>query len=186
MARSDTRRRFEEIYMAHYADLLGYVRRRTDTPEDAADVLAETFATAWRRIGDVPAGSSARLWLYGVARRVLANGRRAETRRSALVERLGAELAQREEHDRLPDHEDLDAVRAAFRRLGSDDREVLALASWEGLGSAEIATVLGCSCGAARLRLHRARKRLTKELTCAGVDVARYGVRVPALAGGEV
>ncbi|MEV7808107.1 RNA polymerase sigma factor [Microbispora sp. NPDC088329] len=185
MARSDLRRRFEEIYMAHYVDLLGYVRRRTETPEDAADALAETFATAWRRIGDVPAGSSARLWLYGVARRVLANGRRAETRRSALVERLGAELGQRDEHDRPPDHEDLDAVRAAFGRLGRDDREVLALVSWEGLGSAEIATVLGCSRGAARLRLHRARKRLAKELSSAGVDVARYGARMPALAGGE-
>ncbi len=92
MARSDLRRRFEEIYMAHYADLLAYVRRRTESPEDAADALAETFATAWRRIADVPPGPSARLWLYGVARRVLANGRRAATRRSALVERLGAEL----------------------------------------------------------------------------------------------
>ncbi|WP_432921199.1 RNA polymerase sigma factor [Microbispora sp. CA-135349] len=184
MARSDLRRRFEEIYLAHYADLLGYVRRRTESPEDAADTLAETFATAWRRIGDVPAGPSARLWLYGVARRVLANGRRAETRRSALVERLGAELGQGDDRDWTPDHEDLDAVRAAFRRLGPDDREVLALVSWEGLGSAEIATVLGCSRGAARLRLHRARKRLTKELTRAGVDVARYGVRMPALAGG--
>lgn len=185
MARSDLRRRFEEIYLAHYADLLGYVRRRTESPEDAADTLAETFATAWRRIGDVPAGPSARLWLYGVARRVLANGRRAETRRSALVERLGAELGRWDELDRTSDHEDLDAVRAAFRRLGPDDREVLALVSWEGLGSAEIATVLGCSRGAARLRLHRARKRLTKELTREGVDVARYGVRMPALAQGE-
>ncbi|MEU6408961.1 RNA polymerase sigma factor [Microbispora sp. NPDC046933] len=185
MARSDLRRRFEEIYLAHYADLLGYVRRRTESPEDAADALAETFATAWRRIADVPAGPSARLWLYGVARRVLANGRRAETRRSALVERLGAELGQWDERDRKPDHEDLDAVRAAFLRLGPDDREVLALVSWEGLGSAEIAAVLGCSRGAARLRLHRARKRLAKELSSAGVDVARYGVRMPALAGGE-
>ncbi|WP_432862053.1 RNA polymerase sigma factor [Microbispora rosea] len=185
VARSDLRRRFEEIYMAHYADLLGYVRRRTESPEDAADALAETFATAWRRIADVPPGPSARLWLYGVARRVLANGRRAATRRSALVERLGAELGQWDEHDWTPDREDLDAVRAAFRRLGPDDREVLALVSWEGLGSAEIATVLGCSRGAARLRLHRARKRLAGELSSAGVDVARVCARMPALAGGE-
>ncbi len=190
MGRGDMRRRFEEIYVAHYADLLAYVRRRTTSPEDAADALAETFATAWRRIGDVPAGPAARLWLYGVARRVLANGRRAETRRSALVERLGAELAlwdarRREEPPWPPDHGELDAVRRAFRRLGADDREVLALASWEGLASAEIATVLGCSRGAARLRLHRARKRLAAELSSAGVDMARYGVRMAALAGGE-
>ncbi|GAA4190408.1 RNA polymerase sigma factor [Microbispora amethystogenes] len=77
------------------------------------------------------------------------------------------------------------AVRRAFWRLGPDDGEVLALASWEGLASAEIATVLGCSRGAARLRLHRARKRLAAELSSAGVDMARYGVRMAALAGGE-
>ncbi|MCT9930855.1 RNA polymerase sigma factor [Planotetraspora sp. A-T 1434] len=186
MGHSDIRQRFEEIYLAHFADLLAYVRRRTESPEDAADALAETFTTAWRRISDVPDGPAARLWLYGVARRVLANGRRAETRRSALVERLGEELARWAEGAAPYDRDDFDAVRAAFRRLNPDDREVLALVSWEGLSSAEVAAVLGCSRGAARLRLHRARKRLARQLSSAGVDMARFGARMLALAGGEV
>ncbi|MEV0973991.1 RNA polymerase sigma factor [Microtetraspora glauca] len=182
MGRPETRQRFEEIYLAYYADLLAYIRRRTESHEDAADALAETFATAWRRLADVPDGHAARLWLYGVARRVLANGRRTATRRSALVERLGAQLARWAESAGPPD-DDLDAVRAAFRLLDADDREVLALASWEGLTSEEVATVLGCSPGAARSRLHRARRRLARELSRAGVDVARYGVRALALVG---
>ncbi len=43
--------------------------RRTDNPDDAADVIGEVFLTAWRRLEDMPAGEHARLWLYGVARR---------------------------------------------------------------------------------------------------------------------
>jgi RNA polymerase sigma-70 factor (ECF subfamily) len=53
--------------------------------------VAETFTVAWRRIADVPSGQDARAWLYGVARRVLANHDRAIRRR--LDERLAADVA---------------------------------------------------------------------------------------------
>ncbi|GGL32776.1 RNA polymerase sigma factor [Planomonospora parontospora] len=184
----DPQRRFEEIYTAHYPGLLAYVRRRTASPDDAADALAETFTTAWRRLDDVPEGHAARLWLYGTARRVLANGRRAADRRTELAVRLRAELAVWAEHtgDAGPAGHDPGGVREAFRRLSADDRELLALVSWEGLDAGEIATVLGCSRGAVRLRLHRARKRLARELDSAGLDPARYGSRAAALAKGEV
>ncbi|MEV0387775.1 RNA polymerase sigma factor [Nonomuraea sp. NPDC050643] len=185
MAPRDRKQRFEEIYAAQYADILAYVRRRAGAAEDAADALAETFAIAWRRLDDVPEGRPARLWLYGVARRVLANGRRAESRRTELVERLGRQLALWAESAGA-DGGDLGGVREAFARLNPDDREVLALAGWEGLSSDEIATVLDCSRGAARLRLHRARKRLAKELQAAGLDVARFGFRAVALTKGAM
>ncbi|WP_214413353.1 RNA polymerase sigma factor [Sphaerisporangium fuscum] len=174
--------RFEAIYLAHYADLLAYVRRRTESPDDAADALSETFATAWRRVDDIPEGEQARLWLYGVARLVLANQRRGEMRRTALATRLRAELKTWDESS--PRH-DRDAVRAAFERLSPDDRELLSLVSWEGLDSAQIATVLGCSRGAVRLRLHRARKRLARELHAADLDLVAYGPRAVALLKGQ-
>jgi RNA polymerase sigma-70 factor (ECF subfamily) len=166
--------RFEELYRAYYPAVLSYVRRRTDLPEDAADVIAETFTTAWRRLEDIPAGEGARLWLYGVARRVLANHRRGESRRTALGLRLRAELTEWAES--ITD-QDPSAVRVAFARLSPGDRELLSLVGWEGLRTAEIATVLGCSSGAVRIRLHRARKRLARELGSAGLDLTRYGSR---------
>jgi RNA polymerase sigma factor (sigma-70 family) len=178
----ESQRRFEAIYLAHYAAVLSYVRRRTAGPDDVADAIAETFTTAWRRLDDIPAGDEALLWLYGVARRVLANHRRGETRRTALAERLRAELAAWTEPAEQGDHA---AVRAAFHRLTEDDRELLSLVGWEGLNTAEIATVLGCTRGAVRLRLHRARKRLAKELESAGLDLARYGARATALVEGQ-
>src|SRR5256714_11167773 len=76
--------RFRSLYEANYHLILGYALRRADAA-DAADVVAETFTTAWRRLRDVPEGEEARLWLYGVARRVLANQRRAERRRLRLA-----------------------------------------------------------------------------------------------------
>ena len=154
----ERRHRFEELYAANCGPILGYVLRRTDNPDDAADVIAETFLTAWRRLDAVPAGDEARLWLYGVARRVLANYRRGERRRAVLADRLRAELAA---GYRPPPHTgELAEFAAAFRSLAEADREVLALVGWEGLDRGQAAAVLGCSPNAVRIRLHRARRRL--------------------------
>ncbi len=152
------RRRFEALYAEHQAGVLGYVLRRAASADDAADAIAETFLVAWRRIDDAPPGASARLWLFGVARRVLANQRRGERRRTQLAERLRGELASRE-MTAAPSGE-LAELAAAFGSLADVDREVLALEAWEGLSAGEVAAVLGCSRNAARIRLHRARRRL--------------------------
>ena len=156
------RQRFEALYGHFHGPVFGYVLRRTDNADDAADAIAETFLIAWRRLDDIPNGDQARPWLYGVARRVLANQRRGKRRRSTLADRLRAEIA-------VPDGQpeptgDLAPVAAAFGRLRQSDREILALEGWEGLTPGQIATVLGCSKNAARIRLHRARSRLTAQL----------------------
>jgi len=151
--------RFRHVYAEHVDRVLGYALRRADRPEDAADVVAETFLVAWRRLGDVPDEPRTRLWLYGVARRVLANQRRGERRRTALGERLAADLASA-----VPDHAPGVAERMrygdALDRLGEQDREVILLHAWEGLEPREIAEVLGVSAVAVRSRLSRARARL--------------------------
>jgi RNA polymerase sigma factor (sigma-70 family) len=153
------RRRFEEIYAANHAAITGYVLRRTDNPDDAADVIADTFLTCWRRLGDVPDGGDARLWLYGVARRLLANQHRGERRRRALAARLREDLATAYRAREYPG--ELAEISAAFRSLPAADQELLALAAWEGLTTGQIAAVLGCSANAVRIRRHRARRRFT-------------------------
>lgn len=171
----ERRRRFEAVYDAHRSAILGYALRRTGSPDDAADVIAETFLTAWRRLDDIPSEPEARLWLYGVARRVLANHHRGERRRSALA-RLRSDLALGYD----PPEADGEQARiaAAFRRLTDADRELLALAAWEGLDYGQIARVLGCSRNAVRIRLFRARKRFAVELAACLVRPAPPGVHV--------
>ncbi|GAA3747099.1 RNA polymerase sigma factor [Plantactinospora mayteni] len=161
--------RFEAIYAATFSRILGFALRRCDGPEDAADVVAETFAIAWRRMDAVPPGDQARLWLYGVARNVLANHRRQVARRHDLSAALAAEVA----HLYQPSAEEsaeLGTVGEVLRGLPDDDREILSLVAWEGLEHGEIAKVLGCSRNAVRIRLHRARRRLARELATAGVQ----------------
>jgi RNA polymerase sigma factor (sigma-70 family) len=167
----ERRRRFEEVYATNCGPILGYLLRRTDNPHDAADVLAETFLTAWRRLDAVPPGDEARLWLYGVARRVLANHHRGERRRTAATDRLRAQL---EAGYQPPEHAgELAEIAAAFRSLPEAERELLALVGWEGLDHGQIAAVLGCSRNAVRIRLHRARRRFADAF-------ARQAVSPPA------
>jgi RNA polymerase sigma-70 factor (ECF subfamily) len=154
---------FRSLYAEHGRDLLAYALRRTPNPEDAADILAETFLVAWRRSSEVPPGPQARLWLFGVARRVLANQRRADRRRTRLAERLRSEVA--EEAANWPHAQSEDgAVLAALARLTPEDRELLTLIAWEELTPAQAARVLGASSVAVRSRLLRARRRLRREL----------------------
>jgi RNA polymerase sigma factor (sigma-70 family) len=168
-SRAYRRAQFRAVYNANYHPVLGFALRRTASREDAEDVVAETFLTAWRRLEQVPAGGEARLWLYGVARRTLANQQRGERRRVRLTGVLHAESVLHAARATEADHE-IARVAAALARLADHDREVLTLAAWEGLDAGEIATVLDCSRNAARIRLHRARRRLAREL-----DGARTG-----------
>ena len=159
--RDEERRvRFSALYEANYEPILGYALRRTQHA-DALDVVAETFTVAWRRLPQIPEGDEARLWLYGTARRVLANHERAKRRRTRLGGRLLHEAASAPLSTSV---ETPGVVASAFARLRPRDRELLALVAWEGLGVHEIARVLGCSRNAARIRVHRARRRLAAAL----------------------
>lgn len=150
--------RVDALFREHGVDVLAYALRRTD-PGSAEDVVAEVFLIAWRRADRVP-HSEPLLWLYAVARRVLANQRRARRRRQALVDVLGT-LARRRIAAPEPGGSELTAALARLRR---DDREVLMLTAWEGLDATQAATVLGCTPQAVHTRLHRARARLRAEL----------------------
>jgi RNA polymerase sigma-70 factor (ECF subfamily) len=151
--------RFGRLYRDQGRAILAYALRRVENPEDAADVVAETFLVAWRRLDEVPVDAGARLWLFAVARRVIANLHRAGRRRTRLGERLAESLRTELAAGPAPAGEAAEALRA-MGELGDDDRELLLLVSWEELPPAEAAKVLGISSLAARSRLHRARRRL--------------------------
>ncbi|MGN6587911.1 MAG: RNA polymerase sigma factor [Solirubrobacterales bacterium] len=153
--------RFARLYRDNARGVLGYALRRCADPEDAADVVAETFLAAWRRLGEVPAGEEGRLWLYGTARLVVANQQRGERRRSRLAEQLRAELRRRLPAEMPPDPT---GIVEALAALEEDDRELLMLVGWEELTPAQAARVLGITPLAARSRLHRARRRLRARL----------------------
>jgi RNA polymerase sigma-70 factor (ECF subfamily) len=171
MEANDTER-FDALFAEHRRLVLAYALRRSAGAADAADAVAETFLTAWRRLDDVPPGEDARAWLLGVTRRVLANQRRGAGRRTALAGRLAEELSTQLAELAPPSDTDL-AVREALGGLSEADREVLLLAAWEGLEPGEIAEVLGVRAVTVRSRLHRARRRLQDRLEALGCDPGR-------------
>ncbi len=171
---------FDQLYRRHYGAVLAYCVRRT-ARADADEAAAETFAVAWRRRADVPAGDRALPWLYGVARRVLSHQRRSAARFRRLRAKVTAlqppppprpdtVVVERQEYAR---------VRAAVAGLAPNDREVLLLSAWEGLSHAEIAAALGCSQAAVDKRLVRAKQRLARRY-----DGLSHSHRPPASAAG--
>ena len=155
---------FADLYSRHLRAVRDFCRRRvaSDLVDDA---VAETFLAAWRRLGDIPAGAQALVWLYGVAYRVIGHQRRTATRLRRLEHRLRS-VAHRPvaaADEPVLDGDDCRLVLAAAARLGELDAEVLRLVAWEQLSVADVAAVLGIDPNAVKQRLHRARRNLGRE-----------------------
>jgi RNA polymerase sigma-70 factor, ECF subfamily len=153
---------FSALFEAQFTDVWRFARRRTASGSDADDITAETFTVAWRRRAEVPAGE-ARLWLFGIARHVLANHWRHGARRDRLHLRLvGTDGPAGSYEQPAPSHEVLWPALAA---LPEKDRELLLMRAWDGLGVSEIAALLDVDPATVSSRLHKARLKLDRELT---------------------
>jgi RNA polymerase sigma-70 factor (ECF subfamily) len=127
--------------------------------------VSEVFLVAWRRIEDVPDGDAALPWLYGVARRVLSNGRRTRERYLGLASKLGGlRQTHSDVEGEVVGRSGAATALAALARMKEQDQEVLRLSAWEELSNRDLGAALGCSENAATLRLHRARRRFRREL----------------------
>ncbi|MEF3405724.1 RNA polymerase sigma factor [Agromyces sp. CCNWLW203] len=147
---------FTDVVREHSTALVRYFARRGPR-QDAEDLAAEVFATAWRRRADVPR-EAVLPWLYRTAGFTLANGRRKHV--DLPVDEVPETGSVRIEHD--PELSALfDAeLRGALESVGERDRRILLLHAWEGLDGQELAEVLGISRSGADAALSRARKRL--------------------------
>jgi len=158
----DSRARFEALYRAHCGAVRSFAHRRV--PSAAADdVVADVFVLAWRRLDQAPGDELP--WLLGIARGVLANRRRSDSRQEALRDRIAANTARGAEPEPEDRSDGDSALMRALRSLSRLDQEVLLLVAWDGLDRAQAASVLGITPGLFSVRLHRARRRLERVLT---------------------
>ena len=155
--------RFGAIYESTRSKITAYVLRRAASREDAADVVADIFEIAWRKLDEIPGSPDDILWLYVTARHVLANHNRRLRRGDDLAARIADGLAVVDQSEEPTDENSLIAL-SCLRSLPEGDRELLMLTAWDGLSGADAGRVLGCSPTAARIRLHRARARLNAEI----------------------
>ncbi|MHC9045680.1 RNA polymerase sigma factor [Microbacterium saperdae] len=141
--------------------LFAYFARRVVSTDDAADLTGEVLLTMWRKVDAMPSDPvDARMWTFGIARNVLANHRRAVSRRRKLSERLKGEALV--SGDSRPVRDD---VWEALDALPTGDREIIQLVHWDGFSLAETAKILGKKPATVRSRYSRARAKLRADLT---------------------
>jgi len=155
--------RFDSLYRAHADAIRSYCLRRLGA-NDATDAAADVFVVVWRRLDACPEGDEARLWIYGIARNVVANRRRAVVRSAALVNRAVSVAPSSDPGPepvvvRRSEYRELDA---ALEKLPSRYREVLVLAQWDGLDRESIARLEGVSRAAIDKRISRAYGKLAR------------------------
>ncbi|MEH1167853.1 sigma-70 family RNA polymerase sigma factor [Micromonospora sp. CPCC 205539] len=154
---------FTSLYRADYAHIVRYGLRRLADGDAAAELAQEVFIVAWRRRTEVPDRSLP--WLYGVARRLLANQWRSRRAAPDVLPITDADLTRVGHSSSADVAVGVADVRAALTTLNDLDQEILRLIGWEELTVSEAARVLGCTRAAAAVRLHRARRRLTEAMS---------------------
>jgi RNA polymerase sigma-70 factor, ECF subfamily len=164
---------FSCLYEQHFPAVWAYAVSRVGR-QAAEDVVSEAFAVAWRRQTSIP--PDALPWLLRVARNVVFEAYRSETRQRLLETELRGWAAR--ERAVEPDVAESVVNRAhaltALASLSESDRELLMLVAWHGLSPRQAASMLGCSRPAFFVRLHRARSRLGRAL------MRQVSTRVPS------
>lgn len=166
---------FAAIYDRYDAPVFGFLRRFLRDSAAAEDLVQQTFLRIHEARGTFDPRLSLRTWIFTIARRLAINLIERERR---VLDRVTDEHA-----DAAPSPEQQAATRSEVRRLeralaqlAHDDAILVLFAKFEGLTSDELGHVLGCSADAAKMRLHRALRRLG-ELLGAELGDARVAAR---------
>ena len=155
-----------DLIDAHYDSLYRYAYRLSGSPADAEDLTQETFGKALARLSQLRDRDRAKGWLFRIlaneCKEQLRSRRRSDLSLDALpfLPDRGAPSPEVDAHA-----EELRArVRAALDRLDPDQREAFVLKHVEGRSYEEMASLLGVSVSALKMRVHRAREGLQEQL----------------------
>ncbi len=158
----------ERTFQRHHAQVYGYLRRRTGNPDQAEELTQEVFADAAAALARLSSPPSQMLaWLYTIAQRRFADEARRRRRSGSPVplEEVVDELPAREYDPNIAK-----ALRQAMWRLPPTGRRVVCMKLFEGRSFAEIASVLGTTQAAAKMRFSRALRALRADLERQGIE----------------
>ncbi|GGP02574.1 RNA polymerase sigma factor [Nonomuraea glycinis] len=157
---------FEAFYRRHVDAITWFLARRVDDPNTVADLVAEVFVAVLDSAHTYRPGLGSEIaWLYGVARNTLSAERRRAFKETKLADRVGGRRPlDSDDVAQLEERIDAESVaRRAFQAMAGlpdGDRAMLELVVIDQLTISEAAIALGIRQGAARARLHRARRAL--------------------------
>ncbi|MDQ5894847.1 MAG: hypothetical protein QG596_1108 [Actinomycetota bacterium] len=159
---------FREAFEQNYDLIFRYLRRRVNE-QLAADLTAETFATALREFRQFdPDRGNVRAWLFGIATNQMRREVRREKRELRAYARSGVDPIAADpmlDADQRVDAQELQrALARGLASLAEDDRDALLLLSWGELSYLEIAEAQGVPVGTVKSRISRARRHLRGSL----------------------
>jgi RNA polymerase sigma-70 factor, ECF subfamily len=179
----DVRARFEQQALPFADSLYGAAMRMTKNPDDASDLVQETFIKAFRSFNSFEQGTNLKAWLFRILTNTyitLYRKRQREGYQSALddladwqvgvapsLTQTTTRSAEADAIDRMPSV----AVRKALSNLPEDRRLVVYLADVEGFSYQEIADIMDTPTGTVMSRLHRGRRDLREALTGYATDI---------------
>jgi len=168
-------REFAEIWDRFSGRLLGFIRSRVASRDDAEDILQETFLRLHTGLCCMPEWENLERWLYRVTRNLIVDHYRSRRPSEEYEDSATSPLG-------IPGEVDDPATRLALslrdmvEELPAPDREILLLSEYEGLSQADLARRLGISLPAAKSRILRARKKLRDNLLeCCHFELDRLG-----------
>jgi len=155
---------FEEIFKLHHRRVYAICLRMTGNAAEAEDLSQEVFVQVFRKLDAFRGESAFTTWLYRLTvNQVLMYFRKRRRRREQLTD--DGELPERTVQGRnVLTIIDRIALNEAILKLAPGYRAVFVLHDIEGLQHHEIANILGCSVGATKSQLHKARMKLRRLL----------------------
>jgi RNA polymerase sigma-70 factor (ECF subfamily) len=172
----------EAFYREHIDAVQRFVARRVTSPELAADLTADVFVAAIESADRYRADRGApAAWLYGIARHVVSAEYRRERRARGATVIAGSSLLDEQDVGDIVARIDAEAAARDLYRamdgLSERERAVLELVAVDELTVSEAASALGIGKVAARVRLHRARKRMSEQLANPGTTQTAEAAR---------
>jgi RNA polymerase sigma-70 factor, ECF subfamily len=166
--------RFEALYRKYVAQVYSYAVYELRDRHEAEDATERTFLAALAHLGrfeerarpeDGEGASTFRVWLFRIARNVVAERRRAQRRRPETPLDAAVDLAAPLDVEAdVTRRDETRAALGAIGRLSGDRRRALVLRFVDEMSTAEIAGVLGRSEGAVRVLIHRALRNVARDL----------------------
>jgi RNA polymerase sigma-70 factor (ECF subfamily) len=146
---------FGRLVQSYQRQAMGLALGILGNVHDAAEVVQEAFVKAYVGLGGLSRPERFRFWLLKIVSNEAISRRRAVRRLGIVTKLFLLDRVERENADELQA-----AIEGAMRQLTGKEAEAITLFGLDGLPHGEVGRIMGCSAGAVRWHVHRARKKL--------------------------